>query len=285
MGSEAAGHLELDLRHPDRPLTGVVGEADVWVGHEAQDGLLVLDAAFVQVVGIQFRHCAAPALWAQRDGGQLLAALSQDGPVALADGPTRGRGQGFGCACVDLVTGLAQQRRHPSCPAVAVGLDDTGQFPEKVGTTQLVPTPVVGEVCRPAVVDPDTGGAGDDTDRIDCLPAAFPVEKFQGQGPVSEDMEPLGLATNPQAGLVGMPGRAVQKLRDGRVLPWLQGRMQALDEAETGRLGQPETGDRLHQSHGPVQREHLGNQQVGHEGPAGCRENAPWSGPGRRGHP
>ncbi len=85
----------------------------------------MLDEAFLQVVGIRFRHCAAPTLWARRDG------------------PTRGCGQGLGRAGVGLVTGRAPPRRHPSCPAVAVGLDDTGPFPEAVGTTQLMPTPGV----------------------------------------------------------------------------------------------------------------------------------------------
>ena len=70
-----------------------------------------------------------------------------------------------------------------------------------------------------AVVDQGACAAGDDADVLDRLPAALPVQELQRQGPVGDDMEPSGPAVDPEAGLVGMQGRAFQKMRDGGLLP------------------------------------------------------------------
>lgn len=117
------------------------------------------------------------------------------------------------------MAGLAQQAFQQARPAKAVGLDDEGEFAEKMGAAQLMPAPVVGEVTRPAVVDQDAGVARNDADLVDRLPAALPVQDLQGQGPVGEDVEPFRPAVDPEAGLVGMQGRAFQEVRDGGLLP------------------------------------------------------------------
>lgn len=38
---------DLDLRHPDFPLSGIVGETDIRIGREAPDGCFVPDEAFM----------------------------------------------------------------------------------------------------------------------------------------------------------------------------------------------------------------------------------------------
>ncbi len=97
----------------------------------------------------------------------------------------------------------------------------------------------MGQARRPAVVDQRAGVARDDADLVDRLPSALPVQELQGQGAVGDDMEPPGPAVDPEAGLVGMQGRAFQEMRDGGLLPWLQRFMQAPDAAEAGGLGEP----------------------------------------------
>ena len=155
---EAPGHLHLDLRILIFR-SGIVGEADVRVAHEAQHGFLVLQEALMQVVRVGLRGPPALPLRARRDVGQFLAALGQVGPVPLAHGQTFGLGQDLGVALVDPVAGLAQQALHQARPAEAVGLDDEGNLAEEVRFAQLVPAPVAGEEIRPAVVDQDAGVA------------------------------------------------------------------------------------------------------------------------------
>ena len=119
--------LDLDLRHADLPLPGIVREADVRVAHEAQDGLFVLRQALMEVVCVGLRDPAAFSFRPRRDLGHLPGALGQDGPVALAHGRAPVLGQGLGVAPVDPVAGLAQQPLHQARPAEAVGLDDEGR--------------------------------------------------------------------------------------------------------------------------------------------------------------
>ena len=76
----------------------------------------------------------------------------------------------------------------------------------------------------------------------------------------------MGLAVDPEAGLVGMQGRARQQVFDGGLLPRFERVMEAPDVAEAGRLGEPEAGDRLHQRNGPAQGQHVGDEQVDDKG-------------------
>ena len=181
--------------------------------------LLVLYEALMEVVRVGLRDPSPFSFRARRDVGQLLAALGQDGPISLAHGQALGLGQDLARAPVDPVAGLAQQRLHQARPAEAVGLDDKGEFAQKVRAAQLMLALVTGEVRRPAVVDQRAGVARDDADLVDRLPSALAMQELQGQGSVGDDMEPLGLAVDPEAGLVGMQGRAFQEMRDGGLLP------------------------------------------------------------------
>ena len=237
LGAEAPRHLDLDLRHPDLPLAGVVRETHRRVSHEAQHGLLMLREAPVQVVRVGLRDPPAPSLGAWRDLGQFPRALCQDGPVSLDDTAAFGRGQRLGRASVDPVAGVAKQRLHQARPAVVVGVDGEGEFAEEVRAAQLVPAASVGQVGLPAVMDQRTGVARDDADLLDGLPSAPAVQALQRQGSVGEDVEPLRPAVDPEAGLVGVQGRAFQEPRDGGLLPRSERVVKAPDVAQAGGLG------------------------------------------------
>ena len=135
----------------------------------------------MEVVCVRLRDPSAFSFRARRDVGQFPAALGQDGPISLAHGQALGLGQDLGRAPVDPVAGLAQQLLHQAGPAEAVGLDDEGQFAQKVRTAQLMPALVIGEVRRPAVVNQRAGVTRDDADLVDRLPAALPMQELQGQ--------------------------------------------------------------------------------------------------------
>ncbi len=185
LGAETPRHLDLDLGHPDLPLAGVVREAHVRVGHEAQHGLLVPDEAPVQVVRVGPGDPPAPSLRARRDFGQLPGALCQDGPVPPPHGAAFRFGQGLGGTPADPVARPAQQRSHQARPAVVVGADGEGEFAEQ-----------------------DAFVARDGADLLDGLPAAPAVQALQRQGPVGEDVEPLCPSVDPETGLVGVQRRA-----------------------------------------------------------------------------
>ena len=161
---------------------------------------------------------------------------------------------------------LAQQALHQSRPAVAVGLDDEGQFAQQVAAAQLVAALLVTHVRSPAVVDQDALVAREDADLFDRLPTALAVRELHGQGAVGDDMEPLGLAGDPESGLIDMQGRALQEMGHGDLLPGCERILKAPDIAETGRLGELDAGDRVHERDGTAQGQHLGDQQVEDQG-------------------
>ena len=101
--------------------------------------------------------------------------------------------------------------------------------------------------------------AGDEADRLDGCLAALAMQALHRQRPIGEDMQPVVLAVDPQAGFVGMQGRRGQQVGGGGGFPSLQGLIQAADVAEAGGLGQAQAGERLDQFDGPAQGEHMGH--------------------------
>ena len=85
------------------------------------------------------------------------------------------------------------------------------------------------------------------------------------QGFVGAYMQPLVFAIDPEAGLIGMQGRACQKAFLGGGFPRFprfKRIIKPLDVAKTGDLKQFDTRDGLHQLNASAQRLHLGVQKV-----------------------
>ena len=263
---EAARHLDPHPGHADFPLAGVVGEADVRVGHEGRHGPPVPPEAPVEAVRVGSRDPPAPSLRTRRDLRQLPAALGQDGPVTPAHAPASGLGQDPGVASAGPVAGPAQRPFHQARPAEAVGFHDGRQPAEEMGAEGPVRTPVVGEVTRPAVVDQRAGVAGDDADVPDRPASAPAVRELQGQGPVGGDVEPPPPAVDPESGPVGVEGGALQQVRDGGLLPRPGRGAQAADVSQAGGLGEHGAGDRLDHGDGPGRGQHARARQVDREG-------------------
>ena len=139
----------------------VVGEADIRVAHEAQDGLLVLDKTLMEVVRVGLGDPSAFPFRSGWDFGRFLRPLGQDGPVPLDDAAAFGLGQRLGRTLVDPVAELAQQLLHQACPAEAVGVDDEGQFAEHVGSKMLRATSWGPPPSAMALTDFDTALLGD----------------------------------------------------------------------------------------------------------------------------
>ena len=127
----------------------------------------MLGEPLVQVVGIGFGGPSALPLAVGRERGQFLAALGQDGAVALAGGLAGGCAQGLALAAIDPVAGLLQQGFHQARQAVAVGLDMGSEFADQVCATELVQAVRVAEVGGPAFVYQRAAIAGDQADRLE----------------------------------------------------------------------------------------------------------------------
>ena len=111
-------------------------------------------------------------------------------------------------------------------------------------------------------MDQHTGVDRNDTDRLDGFLASLAMQEPECQGFIGEYMQPLVFAIDPEAGLIGMQGRACQKVFPGGGFPRFKRIMKSLDVTKTGGLGQFDARDGSHQFNTPAQRQHLGNQNV-----------------------
>ena len=125
---------------------------------------------------------------------------------------------------------------------------------------------VIGQVRRPAVMHHDTAVAGDDADVVDGRATAFPVQAFDGDLAAGIDMDPVVLPIRPERGLIGVQGWHVEQFLNGRCLPTFQRRMQAEHELQYRCRGDGHIDQRLDRLQHPVERDHLGDQQIHHVG-------------------
>ncbi len=172
-----------------------------------------------EVVGVGFGGSPPFALGLVRNGRELLAALGEDGAVALAELFVLGLGQSLVIPLGDLGTGVLEQAFEVRRPAIAIGLDCIGELAQQMGAAQAVAAVVVGEIGGPAVVDDVAVIGGDDVDGVDGLAPAFGMEELARDGPRRVDVDPVVFAIDPHGRLVHVQGGLFQELVHGRLLP------------------------------------------------------------------
>ena len=111
-------------------------------------------------------------------------------------------------------------------------------------------------------MDQDAAVAGNDADVLDRLASPAGVEELQRQGAGGVDMDPVVLAVDAQRGLVDMDGRHGEQAIDGGAFPFREGSVQPADIAEQRRLGDRPAGQRLERLRDPLERDHLGDEQM-----------------------
>ena len=112
--------------------------------------------------------------------------------------------------------------------------------------------------------------AGNDADGLNGLAPPLGVQELQRDLAGGADMDPVVAFVDPQGGLVYMQGGPGQELFNGGLFPVRQGMVQLHHVLQDGRLRDDpadQCPDRLLH---PLQREHLGDQQVQDVGPDPC---------------
>ena len=222
--------------------------------------------AFEEVVGVGLRDWSAVAPLPLRDRGHLPPAPLQDLPVAPRDDPVVPHGEPPVRSSHDLPPRDEQQLPHPPGPRPAVAVGHGLELAQQVSAAQLVLAVRVGEVGLPAVVDDDAPVPGDDADVVDGLASAPAVQPLDRDVPTGADVDPVVPAVHPQRCLVGVQHRHLQEHGGGGLLPRSERVVKAPDIAQAGGLGELQAAGRVDQGDGPVQREHLRDQQVDGEG-------------------
>ena len=104
--------------------------------------------------------------------------------------------------------------------------------------------------------------AGNDADGLDGLAPALGVEAFERDVARTVDVDPVILPVHAQRGLVDMHGGHGEEAFDGALLPLGQGVMELKKVAEESGLGDGLADEGVDRLCGPLEREHLGDEQV-----------------------
>ncbi len=100
-----------------------------------------------------------------------------------------------------------------------------------MAAAELMRTLVISKIRRSAIVNQRSGEGGDNFDVRHRFASALRMQYLDGPPAIGDDLGPLRLAGDVEAGFIGVECRLPQYLSDGGVFPRFEGGMQSLDEA------------------------------------------------------